>query len=138
MRSPTKLLIVPLLAAALLGQACGRTEPVQSAEDTSTTETTSSASTAATTSTTVAEQPSTYVIQPGDSLGAIAAAYGLGADELATYNNLDDPDRIAAGQQLLIPPGATSTTTIPTTAPPPPPETESTEVAPTTAATGDG
>lgn len=136
MRSPTKLLIGPLLAIALLGQACGRTEPVQSAEDTTTTTTATSATTA-TTTTTVAEQPSTYVIQPGDSLGAIAAAYGLGADELATYNNLDDPDRIAAGQQLLIPPGATSTTTIPTTAPPPPPETETTEASPTTA-TGDG
>ncbi len=106
--------------------SCGRTEPVETADEETTTTRAAATSSATTTTTEAPEQPSSYVIQPGDSLGGIASAYGLSTDELAEYNNLEDVNRIAAGQQLLIPPGATSTTTTPTTAAPPPPETETT------------
>ncbi|MFW2380630.1 MAG: LysM peptidoglycan-binding domain-containing protein [Acidimicrobiales bacterium] len=117
-----------IVGVALLLAACGRTEPVASADNTTTTATTGVVSAPATTvpTTEAAEQPTAYVVQPGDSVGRIASAYGLNADELAAYNNLDDPNRIAAGQQLLIPPGATSTSTTPTTAAAPPPETTET------------
>ncbi len=116
-----------IIATAVLAGACGRTEPVSSEENTTTTATTLAATSASTAPTTEApEQPTAYVVQPGDSVGGIASAYGLDADGLAEYNNLDDPDRIAAGQQLLIPPGATSTSTTPTTAAAPPPESTET------------
>jgi LysM repeat protein len=45
----------------------------------------------------------TYVIQPGDSLGRIAANHGVSVDELARVNNLSDPNFIIAGQSLIIP-----------------------------------
>lgn len=122
----SRFLAVVVAAAVLVG-ACGRTEPVSSAENTTTTATTVRATTATTVPITEApEQPTAYVVQPGDSVGGIASAYGLNADELAEYNNLDDPNRIAAGQQLMIPPGATSTSTTPTTAAAPPAESTET------------
>lgn len=115
--------VVTAIAFTLALTACGRTEPVASGDTTTTTLPAQSApSTGSTAPTTAAPQPSSYVIQPGDSLGAIAAAFGISQEVLIEFNNLADPNRIAAGQQLLIPPGATSTTTTPTTAAPPPPE----------------
>ena len=122
--------VAALVCLALLTAACGRTEPVASDATTTTSATTTPATTAAAVATTAApEQPTAYVIQPGDSLGGIASAFGLTADELAEYNNLEDPDRISIGQQLLIPPGATSTSTTPTTAAAPPPDSTDTTVA---------
>ncbi len=123
--------IAALIGAALVISACGRTEPVASAATTTTSAPTVSVTAApATTEPTAApEQPSSYVVQPGDSVGGIATAFGLKADDLAAYNNLDNPDRIAAGQQILIPPGATSTSTTPTTAAAPPPEPTETTAA---------
>ncbi len=119
--------IAALLGVALSLSACGRTEPVAS-DATTTTPATTVPTTVGTTAppTTASEQPSAYVVQPGDSLGGIASAFGLNADELAEYNSLENPDRISVGQQLLIPPGATSTSTTPTTAAAPPPETTAT------------
>ncbi len=134
--SPSLRFGVLLIASISLAvSACGRSQPVAAGE-TTTTATTQPATTAPTTvATTAPEQPTPYVIQPGDSVGGIASAFGLTADELANYNNLDDPNRIAAGQQLLIPPGATSTSTTPTTAAAPPPEDPQPE---TTVAATDG
>jgi LysM repeat protein len=120
-------IIAVLVGVSLVVAACGRTEPVSSSDNTTVTATTVISTTATTVATTEApEQPTAYVVQPGDSVGRIASAYGLNADDLAEYNNLDDPNRIAAGQQLLIPPGATSTSTTPTTAAAPPPESTDT------------
>ncbi len=125
------LILAGVLGISLVTAACGRTEPV--ASDTTTTIPSASqpaAPATVTVATTAAAQPSSYVIQPGDSLGGIAAAFGISQQALIDYNNLANPDRIAAGQQLLIPPGATSTTTTPTTAAPPPAETTTVETAP--------
>jgi hypothetical protein len=47
----------------------------------------------------------TYVVQPGDTLGAIAARSGATIEAIATANRLPDPNSIAAGQQLCIPTG---------------------------------
>ena len=45
----------------------------------------------------------TYTVQPGDTLSAIAAQFGVSAAELRRINGIDDPDSIRVGQSLLIP-----------------------------------
>jgi LysM repeat protein len=58
--------------------------------------------------------PLQYQIGAGQTLGGVAAWYGLSADELARANGIADPDRIRAGEWLRIPAGAR------TGCPPPP------------------
>ena len=48
-------------------------------------------------------QIKSYIVQPGDNLGAIAAANGKTVDELVAANGIVDPNMIAVGQQLVIP-----------------------------------
>lgn len=57
----------------------------------------------------------TYIVEPGDSLSAIAARFGTTVDAISEANNLADAD-IIVGQELIIPgggsaPGATGGTT---------------------------
>ena len=47
--------------------------------------------------------PITYTVQPGDTLGAIAAVYGVSIVELAQVNGIVDVDRLSVGQILVIP-----------------------------------
>jgi len=49
----------------------------------------------------------TYTVQPGDSLSAIAASYGVSLDALVAANSIADPSLIRVGQVLIIP-GATT------------------------------
>jgi murein DD-endopeptidase MepM/ murein hydrolase activator NlpD len=49
-------------------------------------------------------------VQPGDTLGAIAAASGVSTDSLARLNNLTNPDLLSVGQVLQLPNAPTSTT----------------------------
>lgn len=44
-----------------------------------------------------------YIVQPGDTLGDIAAAYGIGLEALMQANNLGDADILDVGQTLTIP-----------------------------------
>lgn len=44
-----------------------------------------------------------YVVQPGDTLSAIAARFGTSVRELARLNGIEDPDLIFAGASLVIP-----------------------------------
>jgi spore germination protein len=44
-----------------------------------------------------------YTVVTGDTLGAIAAYYGVDVDELAAFNELADPNVIYVGEELLIP-----------------------------------
>ncbi|HWO72533.1 MAG TPA: LysM peptidoglycan-binding domain-containing protein [Dehalococcoidia bacterium] len=44
-----------------------------------------------------------YVVQPGDTLGAIAASFGVSVGAIAEANGLADPNYIYVGQQLTIP-----------------------------------
>lgn len=44
-----------------------------------------------------------YVIQPGDTLSAIAARFGVSLGRLLEVNGLPDPDRLVVGQAILIP-----------------------------------
>ncbi len=65
-------------------------------------------------------QPTTYTVKSGDTLGAIAAANGTTVAVLARDNGISNPDRISVGQVLRINGGADGTTgTAGTTAVPP-------------------
>ncbi|MFN3336023.1 MAG: LysM peptidoglycan-binding domain-containing protein [Thermomicrobium sp.] len=49
------------------------------------------------------ERVGRYVVQPGDTLVALAARFGVPLRDLAAANGLSDPNRILAGQVLTIP-----------------------------------
>jgi LysM repeat protein len=52
--------------------------------------------------------PQHYVVEGGDTLSGIAAAYGVTIDELVEFNRLADPDMLQVGQELLIPAASTA------------------------------
>lgn len=53
----------------------------------------------------------TYVVQVGDTLNSIADHYGTTVDQLASANNIADPNSIQPGQALRVPaPGKTAAT----------------------------
>lgn len=45
----------------------------------------------------------THVVQPGDTLWALASRYGVSVDAIARANTLPDVDRLRLGQRLTIP-----------------------------------
>lgn len=45
----------------------------------------------------------TYIVQAGDTLTKIAAAWGVSVDDLASYNGIKDPDVISVGQVIKKP-----------------------------------
>ena len=49
-----------------------------------------------------------YVVQPGDTLSAIATRLGLRAEDLAYANRITDPSLIRSGQALVVPAQALS------------------------------
>lgn len=51
----------------------------------------------------VSAQATTYTVQPGDSLTAIAGRYGITIDALAAANNMTTTTRLLVGQVLTIP-----------------------------------
>ncbi|WP_205528818.1 LysM peptidoglycan-binding domain-containing protein [Desertimonas flava] len=55
--------------------------------------------------------PTSYVIQEGDTLSAIAARFHVDVNALATLNGIVNPDDIEAGQTLQLPPASPTTTT---------------------------
>ncbi len=61
---------------------------------------------------------SAYVVRPGDTLGAIAARFGVSAAALARANGITNPDRIYIGQNLVIP-GKSGSTGSPSAPKPP-------------------
>ena len=48
-------------------------------------------------------RPGQYVVQPGDTLGAIARAYGTTVGALAAINGIPNPNLIHPGQVLTLP-----------------------------------
>ena len=64
-----------------------------------------------------------HVVQPGETLTAIAQRYGVPVSAIAQANGLADPNRIYAGQQLVLPGGGAAV------APPPAQEPLAEEVA---------
>ena len=51
------------------------------------------------------DAPTPHAVQPGDTLSAIAVAYGVSIDDLMAANGLSDPNSILVGQELRIPAG---------------------------------
>lgn len=47
--------------------------------------------------------PHTYVVQPGDTMNAIAVALDISVEALMEANDLTDPDLLSAGQILIVP-----------------------------------
>lgn len=47
--------------------------------------------------------PRIYIVQSGDTLGAIAAQYGVTVEAIVTRNGLEDARMIRTGQKLIIP-----------------------------------
>lgn len=47
--------------------------------------------------------PQIYVVQSGDTLGAIAVKFGVSIEAIANRNGLDRPEYIRSGQKLIIP-----------------------------------
>ena len=65
--------------------------------------------------------PVIHVVQPGDSLSAIAFAYDVSVEALVQANNIEDTNVIRVGQKLIIPgPTAIPTATLPPTMTPTP------------------
>lgn len=50
----------------------------------------------------IAGAPTTYIIQPGDTLRSIADRYELTVDQLMLANNITNPDLIMRGQELKV------------------------------------
>lgn len=57
--------------------------------------------------------PIIYIVQPGDTLAAIAALYGTTAEAICAFNELPNCSLIHPGDELMIP-GEGVTPTIPT------------------------
>ena len=57
-------------------------------------------------SSTASHGPAQHQVRPGETLGSIAAGYGVSVDRLARANGLRDTDRIAPGRRLRLPDGA--------------------------------
>jgi len=51
---------------------------------------------------TVEPTPGYYIVKKGDTLYSIALDHGLSHRDLAGWNNLEDPNKIQAGQQLRV------------------------------------
>ena len=52
---------------------------------------------------TVSQTGIEHVVQPGESLSKIAAAYGVKMNVLVEANGLSDPGNIRVGQKIFIP-----------------------------------
>jgi LysM repeat protein len=65
--------------------------------------------------------PTSYIVQPGDTLVSIAEALGIRADALAAENGITNVEIIHVGQELLLPnPAGTATPRPPSDTPPVP------------------
>ena len=51
----------------------------------------------------VSDEGYEHVVQPGETLSAIAAAYNVRSTDIITANDIDNPDRLHVGQKLFIP-----------------------------------
>ncbi len=43
-----------------------------------------------------------YIVQPGDTLGKLAAKYHCTVEQLCRWNGIKDPNTIVVGQKLTI------------------------------------
>ena len=103
MKRPDRSAFAAALAVlAVVGVACGTTDPA-SQERLPPIMTTTPTTT--TTTTTVAPGDFLYVVQSGDTLGKIAERFSVTIVAIVERNNLPSADAIQAGQTLEIPEG---------------------------------
>jgi LysM repeat protein len=74
-----------------------------------------STDTATVTTASASVSSSTYAVQAGDTLSAIAANQGVTLAALASANNLSSPYLLTVGQQLVVPSGAATVAAVATT-----------------------
>ena len=68
--------------------------------------TTTTTSLVATTTTSTIPVPLKHVVQSGESLFSIGQLYSVKMEEIIELNNIDDPDKISAGDEILLPQGS--------------------------------
>ncbi len=109
---PTPTVTTTVRAATTARTTTGRpatnptpTTPVAAPGGATTTTTTAPAPAAQPTATPRTGTPSgeRYTVQPGDTLAAIAAEYGVTVESIIEANNLQNPDLLSVGQVLIIP-----------------------------------
>lgn len=98
--SPDSGLVSGTLLAIPPQSATGATSTPASAE--------APATTGSSEATGTSEATGGYVVQPGDTLSAIAARYGLSVDELASANGLDPAGLLLSGSTLSVSGGGTA------------------------------
>lgn len=94
--SPESAILLPEII--ITPQATNSTKPASGTRSRRSNAKTTITSTITPTST---ENTGTYIIQRGDTLGAIANNLGMSVDELARLNNINNPNRIYAGRTLI-------------------------------------
>jgi len=97
--------------------------------DSSSATTTTTTSSVVTTTTTTIPVPLKHVVQSGESFFSIAQLYSVKMEAIIELNNIDNPDKLAVGDEILLPQGSvarvapvttvsvTSTALVTTTAP---------------------
>jgi LysM repeat protein len=103
MKRPDRTLLAAIAGVlAVVGAACGTTDPAAQ-ERLPPIQTTTPTTT--TTTTTVAPGDFLYVVQSGDTLGKIAERFSVTIAAIVERNGLASADDIQAGQSLEIPEG---------------------------------
>lgn len=95
--TPTMMLILPTATPTVFFEPTATPEPLFTPTPTP----------APTQAATGATQGQSYTVQQGDTLYSIARRYGLSYLELASYNNIVNPNLIRVGQVLRIPAAGT-------------------------------
>jgi LysM repeat protein len=67
---------------------------------------TTTTSSIATTTTTTIPVPLKHVVKSGESLFSIAQLYSVKMEAIIELNNIDNPDKISAGDEILLPQGS--------------------------------
>lgn len=68
--------------------------------------TTTTISSVATTTTSTIPVPLKHVVQSGESLFSIGQLYSVKMEAIIELNNIDDPDKLAVGDEILLPQGS--------------------------------
>lgn len=74
--------------------------------DGSTAATTTTTSSVAATTTTTIPVPLKHVVKSGESLFSIAQLYSVKMEAIIELNNLENPDKLAVGDEVLLPQGS--------------------------------
>ena len=111
-RSAIAVVSLPIVVALVLG-ACGTTDKASKDPLPPLRTTTSSTTIPGTTIPEGIRQ--FYVIKRGDTLGSIAAGFGVTVQSLIETNGIENPDNVPAGLTIEIPSGIVVIDEIPTT-----------------------